>query len=68
MDFRYMEYLKENNKYYVESLNEEKLYILDYELKNYNLLDLDGHWIMCSLIGDVIPKQGWKIHLTAKLD
>ena len=48
MDFRYMEYLKENNKYYVESLNEEKLYILDYELKNYNLLDLDGHWIMCS--------------------
>lgn len=64
MDNLYKNYMNSNSKFfkYKES---ENIYFLDQNAyPNYNIYDDKRHWIYFNYINDVLPVQGFKIHIS----
>lgn len=71
MDMRYLMYAFANKYYYVPQRKNTRKTMLDVpQLPEgwINKLDDNRHWMYCFRKGTVLPKQGWKIHLSCLVE
>ena len=69
MDLRYLDYMYDGYDYFVKLSRIKDCYKVE-EFSNdtwETSVSEDGHWVQKSLIGQELPNQGWKIHISSNL-